>query len=126
MTPNTFRGLALGFPGAVESAHMNHSDFRVAGKVFATLGYPDDAWAMIKLTPEKQQSFVRDAAPAFRPCKGVWGQRGATNVHLASATEAQVRSALEASLQAVTLKTEKSSRRRPREPQVKIDRRARR
>ena len=84
MTANEFRKMALGFPGTVESAHMNHPDFRVAGRIFATLGYPDDDWGMVKLNPQQQRTFTRRAAGAFRPCNGVWGQRGATNVHLPS------------------------------------------
>ena len=88
MTPNQFRSLALRFPGAVESSHMNHPDFRIEGKVFATLGYPDKSWAMVKLTPEQQQSCVRESPLVFRPCNGVWGQRGATNIHLVSADRA--------------------------------------
>ena len=56
MTPDAFRTLALSLPEATESAHQNHPDFRVRGKVFATLGYPDDKWGMVKLTPAAQQS----------------------------------------------------------------------
>jgi hypothetical protein len=41
MTVDEFRSLALGFPGTVESAHMNHPDFRAGGRIFATLG-PDE------------------------------------------------------------------------------------
>ena len=63
---------------------MNHPDFRIGVKVFATLGYPDESWAMVKLTPE-ERAFVEDAPLVFRACNGVWGQRGATNVHLVSA-----------------------------------------
>jgi hypothetical protein len=94
MTPDQFRSLALPFPGAVESSHMNHPDFRIGGKVFATLGYPDEGWAMVKLTPEQRGSFVRESPLVFRPCKGVWGERGATNVHLRSADKALVQTAL--------------------------------
>jgi hypothetical protein len=96
MTPDHFRSLALQFPGAVESSHMNHPDFRIGGKVFATLGYPDEGWAMVKLTPEQQSSFVRRSPRVFRPCKGVWGERGATNVHLGSSDKALVQAALRA------------------------------
>jgi hypothetical protein len=95
MTADDFRSVALGFPGAVESAHMNHPDFRIGGKVFATLGYPDESWAMVKLTPEQQRSFVQDGPLVFRPWKGVWGERGATNLRLESATKAEARAALE-------------------------------
>jgi hypothetical protein len=85
MNANDFRTAALKVPGAVESAHMDHPDFRVHGKIFASLGYPDEDWGMVKLTPEQQESFMKRAPEMFKPCKGAWGVRGATNVHLASA-----------------------------------------
>jgi len=94
MTANKFRNLALELPGATEQAHMDHPDFRVGGKIFASLGYPDGSWGMVKLTPEQQVSFLTKAPDVFHPCKGVWGQRGATNVLIGSATVAIVRAAL--------------------------------
>lgn len=94
MTADEFREMALGFPGTVESAHMNHPDFRVAGRVFATLGYPEDDWGMVKLNPEQQRNFTKNTSRAFRPCKGLWGQRGATNVHLPSVKRNLIKSAL--------------------------------
>ena len=96
MTSDRFRELALSIPGASESAHMNHPDFRIEGKTFATLGAPDENWAMVKLTPEQQGLFMERAPDVFRPCAGVGGQRGATNVHLASARTSVVQLALEA------------------------------
>ena len=54
MTSDKFRSLALEIPGALESSHQSHPDFRIGGKVFASLGYPDDAHGMVKLTPEEQ------------------------------------------------------------------------
>jgi len=54
LTADNFRQMALGYPGAVESAHMNHPDFRINGKIFATLGVPDEGCVMAKLTPEQQ------------------------------------------------------------------------
>jgi YjbR len=95
VTPDQFRRLALAFPDAVESSHMNHPDSRIGGKVFATLGYPNEGWAMVKLTPDQQNSFVRQSPSVFRPCKGVWGERGATNVRLDSADKALVQAALQ-------------------------------
>jgi hypothetical protein len=94
MTTNDFRELALSFPEAIESAHMNHPDFRIHGKIFATFGYPDDHWAVVKLTPAEQKDFVRSAPEVFRVVKGAWGRQGATNVRLASANIDQVREAL--------------------------------
>jgi hypothetical protein len=94
MTPAAFRKLALSFGGAIEGAHGGHADFRAGGKVFATMGYPDDDHAMVKLTPDQQRLLV-DAEPAvFLPVKGGWGLRGATNVRLAAADLKTARSAL--------------------------------
>ena len=83
MTIEAFRKAALTLPGAVESAHMNHPDFRVGGRIFATLGYPDAGSGMVKLTPEQQASFIDRSPEAFEPCAGAWGRNGATSVHLA-------------------------------------------
>jgi hypothetical protein len=94
MSPADFRRMALDLPGAVEGAHMGHADFRVDGRIFATLGAPDPSFGMVSLTPEQQAAFV-DAEPAvFAPVKGGWGARGATNVLLRVATAAAVRPAL--------------------------------
>ena len=96
MTPNEFRKLALGFPEAIETAHMRHPDFRVGGRIFATLGYPDEHAAMVKLSPEEQNEFVRTNPGVFTPVKGAWGQQGATNINLPAATIKIVREALTA------------------------------
>jgi hypothetical protein len=93
MTANEFRSLALSFPEAVESAHMGHPDFRVRGKIFATLG-PEEAWGMAKLKPEQQAVFVQTEPDVFQPVNGAWGRRGATYVRLESATVPSVRQAL--------------------------------
>jgi len=89
-----FRKLALSLAGAVEQAHMGHPDFRVGGRIFATLGYPDADWGMVKLTPEQQAAFVDAEPEVFRPVKGGWGLRGATSVSLPAATARSLRPAL--------------------------------
>ncbi len=94
MTQEDFRRVALSIEGASESAHMGHPDFRIRGKIFATLGYPDKSWAMVKLTPEQQRGFVGSDPDAFVPVKGGWGVKGATNVRLARAKEDFVHEAL--------------------------------
>jgi hypothetical protein len=85
MTADKFSKLAMNIPGASKSAHMGHPDFRLAGKVFATLGYPDKNHGMVKLTPAQQEEFVKLAPDIFSPCNGIWGRRGSTKVHLSSA-----------------------------------------
>jgi hypothetical protein len=96
MTANGFRRLALALPEAMESSHMDHPDFRVAKKIFATLGYPADGWAMIKLSPEQQHEFCKAEPDVFVPVKGGWGRRGATNITLKAASKATIVKALEA------------------------------
>ena len=93
MTEDAFRKLALNLPEAVEGSHMGHADFRVGGKIFATLG-PDETWGMVKLTPEQQAEFVRAKPKMFEPISGGWGRRGATKVLLKAATKAAVTPAL--------------------------------
>jgi hypothetical protein len=95
MNADDFRKLALFLPGAIESSHMNHPDFRIGGKIFASLGAPDDTWGMVKLSPEQQQQFVAADAESFLPCNGAWGKRGCTNVRLASAKKSLVKASLE-------------------------------
>jgi hypothetical protein len=96
MTIDGFRKLALGMPEATEVGHMGHPDFRVGGKIFATLGYPDKAWAMVSLTPDQQEAFVAAEPEVFVPVKGGWGRRGATSVRLRPARVASVRTAVAA------------------------------
>jgi hypothetical protein len=83
---NDFRRIALGMKDAVEGAHMGHPDFRVHGRIFATL-HPDQEWGMVKLTPEQQQRFLRDAPESFKPEAGAWGLQGCTAVRLAVAAD---------------------------------------
>ena len=96
MTPSDFRDLALALPETTESAHMSHPDFRVGGKIFATLGAPDEAHGMVKLSPDDQALFVRTEPKVFRPANGGWGRQGCTYVTLAAASEPTVRQALNA------------------------------
>jgi hypothetical protein len=94
MTADDFRRLALSLPEAIEAEHMGHPDFRVRGKIFATLSPPDEDWGMVKLTPEQQRLVVKAESSVFQPVKGGWGRRGCTNVLLAAAEEHSVHEAL--------------------------------
>jgi hypothetical protein len=94
MTADEFRKLALSLPEAVEQSHMKHPDFRVGGKIFATI-WPDDQWGMVKLIVEQQAGFVRSEPKVFQPIKGYWGEKGATSVFLRAAKKASVKKALE-------------------------------
>ena len=95
MTAAEFRRLALSFPEASEGAHMNHPDFRVGGKIFATLGYPDREHGVVILAPEKQAQLVRSRPKVFAPAKGAWGKKGCTIVRLETVGKATLQSALE-------------------------------
>jgi len=94
MTTAEFRSIALSLPEAEERAHMDHPDFRVGGKIFATLGYPSAGWAMVKLTPTQQQLYTIAHPDVFLTIKGAWGRRGATNVRLRAAGARIARQAL--------------------------------
>lgn len=95
MTPQTFRKLALQLPGACEGEHMGHADFRVRGKIFATLGYPSGEFAVVLLSPEAQASFLKAEPATFSPVKGGWGRRGSTTVHLRAAERKVISRALQ-------------------------------
>lgn len=88
--------MALALAGAMESSHMQHPDFRVGGKIFATLGYPNAEVAMVKLTPDEQELFVQLDPKGFEPVPGGWGRQGATRVLLKTAKKGVVRDALQA------------------------------
>jgi hypothetical protein len=95
MSTDAFRRAALALPGAVENAHMNHPDFRVGNRIFATLGYPDGSWAMVKLPPEEQHRLVESMPETFKPAAGAWGRQGSTMVRLEKAKPKVMSFALE-------------------------------
>ena len=96
MTANDFRRLALSLPETIESAHMDHPDFRVRGKIFAALGHPADGWGMVKLTPEQQHYYSKAEPEIFVPVKGAWGRGGATSVHLKAVSKETLQKAISA------------------------------
>ncbi len=102
MTPEDFRKLALGIPGAIESQHGGHPDFRIAGKVFASLGVPDEGRGMVKLSPEEQALLIEQAPGVFQPFKGSWGERGYTSVDLEFAGKSVLQPALQSAARTVS------------------------
>jgi hypothetical protein len=94
VTPNDFRRIALSMPDVVEASHMGHPDFRMGGKIIATLGYPDASWAMVKLTPEQQAKLVDANSEVFTPVPGGWGRSGSTRVLLSAADKSTIKDAL--------------------------------
>jgi len=95
MNAADFRRIALSRPEAEESAHMSHPDFRVSGKIFATLGDPDKDHGMVSLPPEEQERLVRTYPKVFAPAKGAWGKRGSTAVSLSAVDKATLKRAIE-------------------------------
>ena len=108
MTAADFRDIALSFPETAEQEHMSHPDFRVRGKIFATLasseefrlvaslGYPDDACGMVNLTPEQQHDVIKSEPNVFAPSKGAWGRGGSTVVKLKAAKKPLLRAVMAA------------------------------
>ena len=87
MTIADFRRIALSFEGTEESSHMGSPDFRVEGRIFATLAAQDKGYGNIKLTPEQQAAFIAEQPEVFVPVAGGWGRGGMTHVVLAEANE---------------------------------------
>jgi hypothetical protein len=96
MTADEFRRIALSLPEAIEASHMGHADFRVGGRIFATLGYPTDRFGVVMLSPEDQDLIVRDHPTTFAPVAGKWGASGSTTIVLRGASKRAVAIALEA------------------------------
>jgi hypothetical protein len=108
MTTDEFRKMALEIPTSVELSHMNHPDFRITGKIFASLGVPDESWGMVKFTPEEQRAFIKKTPKVFKPCSGAWGRQGYTNVYLVSAKASMVRAGLDAAAKNVGSRSKKN------------------
>ena len=86
MTPNGFRKIALRMQDAIEGEHMAHPDFRVNGRIFATL-HQDGKQGMVKMTPDQQRDFMEAHPATFTPASGAWGRQGCTMVHLSAVDE---------------------------------------
>jgi hypothetical protein len=87
MTAEDFRRIALSLPGAEEGSHMGAVDFRVGGRIFATLAAAKQGYGNLMLTPELQRAFVEEQPEMFLPIAGGWGRNGATHVRLAAVSE---------------------------------------
>ena len=111
MTASDFRRIALGFDGAEEGSHMGAADFRVGGRIFATLASVKQGFGNLMLTPEMQAEFVADAPDVFVPIAGGWGRMGFTHVRLAKADRETLTGALHA---AWKLRVEKNAASRAR------------
>jgi hypothetical protein len=87
MNAKDFRRIALSLEGAEEGSHMGAADFRVGGRIFATLASQDQGYGNLMLTPEQQSAFVAEQPEAFLPIPGGWGRMGSTHIRLAAANE---------------------------------------
>src|SRR3954451_11780708 len=90
MTVDDFRELALGFDDAEERTHMGAADFRVGGRIFATLAHEHLGLGNLMLSPELQETLIAEAPEVFLPFAGGWGRMGATHIRLAEATPEQL------------------------------------
>jgi hypothetical protein len=109
MTVQEFRTIALNIPGAVERSHMNHPDFRLAAKIFASLGVPNNNCAMVKLRPAQQREFIKKAPNIFKPSSGAWGRQGCTSVYLPAAKASLIRAALNVAAKNFGVKTRRKT-----------------
>ena len=89
-----FRRIALSFEGAEEGSHMGAADFRVGGRIFATLASEDKGYGNLMITPVLQAEFVRELPDVFLPIPGGWGRMGMTHIRLAKASEEVLTGAL--------------------------------
>jgi hypothetical protein len=94
MTAAEFRRIALSLPGAEEGSHMGAPDFRVGGRIFATLASEKQGYGNLMLTPEVQAAFVEELPEVFVPIHGGWGRMGMTHIRLAAADEEVLAGAL--------------------------------
>lgn len=112
-----FRRLALSLPYAVESAHMGHPDFRVRGRIFATLSGQERGRGVLKLTPEQQAAYVAELPEVFEPVQGGWGRMGMTYIILDCANEETMRGALMTAHRNVAAKAAAGRTKRAKKPQ---------
>jgi hypothetical protein len=94
MTPADFRRIALSMAGAEEGSHFGNADFRVGGKIFATLSLEREGYGVLLLTPEQQAGMVADESAVFSPVPGGWGRKGSTRVLLSKVAPDMLEAAL--------------------------------
>jgi hypothetical protein len=107
-----FRRIALSLEGAEESSHMGAADFRVGGRIFATLASVSQGYGNLKLTPEQQAAFVEELPEVFVPIAGGWGRMGMTHIRLAAANEDVLAGALRTAWKLRLEKSAKKTRRK--------------
>jgi len=127
MTPNDFRRIAIAHQDATEGAHMGHPDFRIRGRIFATI-HSDARHGMVKLTPDQQERFIHDYSDTFAPESGAWGRAGCTRVMIETVADEVLGEAMTLAWQnAIAQASTPSKRNRPKAPSrrgVRSDRQA--
>jgi hypothetical protein len=108
MIASDFRRIALSFDGAEEGSHMGQVDFRVGGRIFATLASQKMGFGNLMFSPEQQATFVAEQPHLFMPIAGGWGKSGATHIRLAEADEDVLIGALKAAWKQRIEKNQKS------------------
>ena len=116
MTPKDFARIALGFPGAEQGSHFGATDFRVGGRIFATLAHVKQGYGNLMLDSEQQQLFIQDLPEVFLPVHGGWGRMGATHIVLAKANKDVLTGALRA---AYNLRVQKNAKSKPKRKPAK-------
>jgi hypothetical protein len=116
MNASDFRRIALSFPNAEQGAHFGAADFRVGGRIFATLAHIKKGYGNLLLDPEQQQLFIEDLPEVFLPVHGGWGKHGATHILLAKATKDVLKGALQAAYNLRLQKNAKSNSKPTRKP----------
>ncbi len=114
-----FREMALSFDGAEEGSHMGAPDFRVGGRIFATLAMQHLGFGNLMLSPELQQALIAEAPEVFLPIPGGWGRMGCTHVRLAEASAQQMFKGLKVAWSLRVDKNNRSRSSRPRRPRGK-------
>jgi hypothetical protein len=127
LTAKDFRRIALSLEGAEEGSHMGHADFRVGGRIFATLASIDNGFGNLMLDPEQQKAFVDELPEIFLPIPGGWGRMGATHIRLSAANEDVVQGALQVAWKLRITKNAKAGKKPAQrtKPQIKSFRRKR-
>jgi hypothetical protein len=129
MNASDFRRIALSLEGAEEGSHMGAVDFRVGGRIFATLAAVKLGYGNLMLTPDQQAAFVEEQPEVFLPVAGGWGRGGATHVRLAAANEDLLLGALRTAWKLRVEKNQKTSKRAkvsaPRKADVRTKKRTR-
>jgi hypothetical protein len=123
MNADDFRRLALLLEGAEEGSHMGSPDFRVGGRIFATLAHQQQGYGNLMLSPEQQTAFVAEQPEVFLPVAGGWGRKGVTHIRLAVANEDVLAGALHSAWKLRTEKNHSAEKTKrastPRKPAVK-------